>query len=102
MFDAIPTIAVDTTGKFIGKNDIECTDSAGNVQILRSRNFIIAVGGRPTPLDCPGGELAVSSDDLFSMVREVTYLLLHVVIKLSYCIPFHCIDRSLLQGELVW
>ena len=80
MFDAISTVAIYTAGKFIGKNDIECTDSAGNVEILRSRNFIIAVGGRPTPLDCPGGELAVSFDDLFSMVREVTYLLLHVSI----------------------
>lgn len=77
---SMPSVAIYTAGKFIGKNDIECTDSAGNVQTLRSRNFIIAVGGRPTPLGCPGGELAVSSDDLFSMVREVTYLLLHVSI----------------------
>ena len=71
IFVTISTVMIDTTGKFIGQNNIECTDSAGNIEILRSRNFIIAVGGRPTPLDCLGGELAISSDDLFSMVKEV-------------------------------
>jgi hypothetical protein len=28
---------------------------------------VIAVGGRPTPLTCPGGELAITSDDLFTL-----------------------------------
>ena len=35
------------------------------VSTITSRRFVIAVGGRPTPLDIPGGELAISSDDLF-------------------------------------
>jgi thioredoxin reductase (NADPH) len=28
---------------------------------------VVAVGGRPTPLTIPGGELAITSDDLFSL-----------------------------------
>lgn len=48
------------------------------METLTSRNFIIAVGGRPTPLECIGGELAISSDDLFSMVKEVSHLLDHI------------------------
>ena len=35
----------------------------------RARRVVIAVGGRPTPLAIPGGELALSSDDLFSLKR---------------------------------
>ena len=34
---------------------------------ISAARFIVAVGGRPTPLECPGGELAISSDDLFSL-----------------------------------
>ena len=29
----------------------------------------MAVGGRPSPLECPGGELAISSDDIFSRME---------------------------------
>ena len=32
---------------------------------LTARRFLVAVGGRPSPLDVPGGELAITSDDLF-------------------------------------
>lgn len=34
---------------------------------IRGKYIVVAVGGRPTPLTCPGGELAVSSDDIFSL-----------------------------------
>jgi pyruvate/2-oxoglutarate dehydrogenase complex dihydrolipoamide dehydrogenase (E3) component len=71
-------VVIGITGKFVGQNEIECTDGAGNVETLTSRNFIIAVGGRPTPLECIGGELAISSDDLFSLVKEVSHLLDHI------------------------
>ena len=73
----LSAVAIGTTGKLTGQNEIECTDGAGNVEALTSRNFIIAVGGRPTPLECIGGELAISSDDLFSMVKEVSHLQYH-------------------------
>lgn len=53
-------------GKFISPNQLECTDAKGNVQIISAARFVVAVGGRPTPLECPGAELAISSDDLFS------------------------------------
>ena len=35
------------------------------VTTITSRRFVVAVGGRPTPLEIPGGDLAISSDDLF-------------------------------------
>jgi thioredoxin reductase (NADPH) len=54
-------------GRFIGPNEVECTDAKGNVSSITGARFVIAVGGRPTPLDCPGGEHAITSDDLFMM-----------------------------------
>ncbi|KAF0694226.1 Aste57867_14885 [Aphanomyces stellatus] len=33
------------------------------------RRAVIAVGGRPKQLDCPGWELAISSDDIFSRTQ---------------------------------
>ena len=33
---------------------------------ITARRFVVAVGGRPTPVECEGGELAISSDDIFS------------------------------------
>jgi hypothetical protein len=64
IFSTIMSLA----GKFVSPNEIECTDSKGAVQKLTARQFIVAVGGRPTPLECPGAELSISSDDLFMMV----------------------------------
>jgi pyruvate/2-oxoglutarate dehydrogenase complex dihydrolipoamide dehydrogenase (E3) component len=34
---------------------------------VTTARVLIAVGGRPTALDCPGSEHAISSDDLFSL-----------------------------------
>ena len=46
-------------------------------QVITSARFVVAVGGRPTPLTCPGAEYAISSDDLFMLVslHIHTYLL---------------------------
>lgn len=52
-------------GKFTGPHELECTDSKGKTSTITAARFVIAVGGRPTPLQCPGGELAISSDDVF-------------------------------------
>lgn len=52
-------------GKFIDANTLSCVDSKGVAQNITAARFVIAVGGRPTPLDCPGAEFAISSDDLF-------------------------------------
>jgi thioredoxin reductase (NADPH) len=35
------------------------------LKTITAARFIIAVGGRPTPLQCPGAEYAITSDDLF-------------------------------------
>merc|ERR1712232_54068 len=52
---------------FRDAHTIEVTDKKGQVSTITSSRFLIAVGGRPTPLFCEGGELAISSDDLFSL-----------------------------------
>lgn len=55
-------------GKFIDPHTLECTNVKKNkTKTLTARRFIIAVGGRPTTLDCPGGDLAISSDDIFAL-----------------------------------
>ena len=57
-------------GKFVDKNTVETVDKKGNRGTITSSRFLIAVGGRPTPLDCEGGELAISSDDIFSLNHD--------------------------------
>lgn len=57
-------------GKFVDKNTIEATDKKGNKSTITSARFLIAVGGRPTPLACEGGELAISSDDVFALEKS--------------------------------
>jgi thioredoxin reductase (NADPH) len=54
-------------GKFVGPNTLEVVDKKGKKETITGARFVVAVGGRPTPLACPGGELAISSDDLFSL-----------------------------------
>lgn len=56
-------------GKFVGPNSIECTDAKGNKQVITGARFVIATGGRPSPLEVPGGEHAITSDDLFSLEK---------------------------------
>lgn len=38
-------------------------------RVLSCDRVVIAVGGRPNKLDCEGGDLAISSDDLFSLKK---------------------------------
>lgn len=54
-------------GAFIDPHTIECTDKKGAKKSITARRIVIAVGGRPKTLDIPGGEHAISSDDLFSL-----------------------------------
>lgn len=54
-------------GKFKDAHTLEVTDKKGNTDTITSSRFLIATGGRPTPLDCEGGDLAISSDDIFSL-----------------------------------
>jgi pyruvate/2-oxoglutarate dehydrogenase complex dihydrolipoamide dehydrogenase (E3) component len=57
-------------GKFIDKNTLEVVDKKGKVSTITSSRFLVAVGGRPTPIPCEGGDLAISSDDIFSLEKN--------------------------------
>ena len=54
-------------GTFVSPHTLELTDKKGKKSTITARRIVVAVGGRPKPLDVPGGELAISSDDLFSL-----------------------------------
>ncbi|KAL7486281.1 hypothetical protein ACHAW6_011874 [Cyclotella cf. meneghiniana] len=62
-------------GKFLDSHTIETVDKKGNKGTITSSRFLIAVGGRPTPLSCEGAELAISSDDIFSLDRDPGHVL---------------------------
>jgi thioredoxin reductase (NADPH) len=54
-------------GRFLGPHELEVVDKKGDTGRVTAARFVIAVGGRPQPLGCPGGELAITSDDIFSL-----------------------------------
>jgi thioredoxin reductase (NADPH) len=56
-------------GSFQSAHELVCTDAKGKVEVITAARFVLAVGGRPTPLDCPGAEYAISSDDVFSLAH---------------------------------
>lgn len=56
-------------GRFVDAHTVECTDKKGKKSNITGRRIVIAVGGRPNALDIPGGEHAISSDDLFSLPK---------------------------------
>lgn len=58
---------INKLGTFVDAHTLEAVDAKGNKELIRAKRFLVAVGGRPKPLGCPGEELAVSSDDLFSL-----------------------------------
>lgn len=57
-------------GRFVDAHTLDVTDKKGVTTRLTASRFLVAVGGRPAPLDCEGGELAVSSDDVFSLADD--------------------------------
>jgi len=57
-------------GKFLDPHTIEVVDKRGEVSTMTASRFLIAVGGRPSPLDCEGGDLAISSDDVFALEKS--------------------------------
>jgi pyruvate/2-oxoglutarate dehydrogenase complex dihydrolipoamide dehydrogenase (E3) component len=56
--------------KFVDDHTIEVVDKKGKASAMTASRFIIAVGGRPSPVDCEGGDLAISSDDVFSLDKS--------------------------------
>lgn len=57
-------------GKFKDAHTVEVTDKKGETSEITAARFLIAVGGRPTDLDCEGGDLAISSDDIFALEKS--------------------------------
>lgn len=55
---------INKLAKFIDPHTLEVSDKKGAKTITGAR-IVVAVGGRPTPLQCEGSEFAISSDDLF-------------------------------------
>jgi len=56
--------------KFKDNHTILATNKKGVVEEITAARFLVAVGGRPTALDCEGGELAISSDDIFALEKS--------------------------------
>ncbi len=57
-------------GKFKDTHTLEVTDKKGVTSEITAARFLVAVGGRPTALECEGGELAISSDDVFALEKS--------------------------------
>eukprot|EP00980_Cylindrotheca_fusiformis_P013717 scaffold3526_cov115-Cylindrotheca_fusiformis.AAC.7 len=55
---------------FKDEHTIQVVDKKGASSEITSSRFLVAVGGRPAPLDCEGGELAISSDDVFFLEKD--------------------------------
>jgi len=61
---------LNNLAKFKDANTIIATNKKGEEKEITAARFIVAVGGRPTSLDCEGGDLAISSDDIFSLEKS--------------------------------
>jgi len=48
-------------------HEVRLTDKQGKVSTVTAARVVVAVGGRPRALACPGAELAISSDDIFQL-----------------------------------
>jgi len=57
-------------GSFTGSHTISAVNKKGVERTISAKRFVVAVGGRPTTLDIPGGELAMSSDDIFQLEKH--------------------------------
>jgi len=52
-------------GSFVNANTVQLEFGDGRKEIKTASYVVIAVGGRPTQLGCPGEEHAITSDDIF-------------------------------------
>jgi len=58
-------VADEHTVDLLPVHDAEMVGETEPVRRITAQNIVIAVGGRPKQLECPGGELAITSDDIF-------------------------------------
>lgn len=61
---------INAKATFVDKRSIKATKKNGQYEILTSKKFVIATGGRPTYPQFPGNELCISSDDIFSLQKS--------------------------------
>ncbi|EGZ27344.1 hypothetical protein PHYSODRAFT_348901 [Phytophthora sojae] len=57
-------------GSFVDAHTLELWHPRKGTKQITTRDVVIAVGGRPKELTCPGGEHAISSDDIFWMKKK--------------------------------
>ena len=57
-------------GSFVDPHTLKLWHPKKGTKEISTRHVVIAVGGRPRQLACLGGELAVSSDDIFWMKQK--------------------------------
>jgi thioredoxin/glutathione reductase (selenoprotein) len=57
-------------GSFVDPHTLELWHHRKGTKRITTRDVVIAVGGRPRELTCPGGEHAISSDDIFWMKKK--------------------------------
>ncbi|KAG7386286.1 thioredoxin reductase [Phytophthora pseudosyringae] len=57
-------------GSFIDPHTLELWHPRKGTKQITTRHVVVAVGGRPKELTCPGGEHAISSDDIFWMKKK--------------------------------
>jgi len=61
---------VNGFAKFVDPHTIEATLPDDSKKLITARRVLIATGGRPTLLKCPGAEHAVTSDDIFRLKND--------------------------------
>ena len=68
--NAKATFADQNSVKFNYKDPMAAATDLGNEYSLRAKNFVIAVGGRPRQHPAIPADLAITSDDLFSLKTD--------------------------------
>ena len=61
---------INGKAKFLDAHTIEGTLPDGSTKKVTARRVMVATGGRPTVLKCPGAELAITSDDIFRLGQD--------------------------------
>ncbi|CAM9214177.1 unnamed protein product [Ectocarpus fasciculatus] len=58
---------INALGKLQDAHTVVATDKNNKERVLSCGSVVVAVGGRPNQLPCEGGELAMTSDDIFAL-----------------------------------
>lgn len=75
-----------------------CSGVGGQERVLSCGKVVVAVGGRPKGLQCEGGELAMTSDDLFSLKSDPGKTL---VVGASY-VALECAGEAIDALRVAW